>query len=56
MIYYATDTDGDTYFYNDKEGKDIIGRAENYKPINIDNRFPNYIKENQEKYKEWIIN
>ena len=24
MLYYATDTDGDTYFYNDKEGKDII--------------------------------
>jgi hypothetical protein len=24
MIYYVTDTDGDTYFYNDKEGKDVI--------------------------------
>ena len=27
MIYYATDTDGDTYFYNDKEGKDIINQV-----------------------------
>jgi hypothetical protein len=26
MIYYVTDTDGDTYFYNDKEGKNIIDK------------------------------
>ena len=27
MIYYVTDTDGDTYFYNDKEGKNIIDQV-----------------------------
>ena len=37
------------------EGKDIIGREENYKAIDIDNKFPDFIIKNQNKYKKWII-
>ena len=37
------------------EGKDIIGREENYKAVDIDNRFPDFIIKNQNKYKKWII-
>jgi len=37
-------------------GLDIIGREENYKPVNLDNKFPDYIHENLKKYEKWIIN
>jgi len=37
-------------------GMDIIGRNENFKPINLDNKFPNYILKNKLRLKEWIIN
>ncbi len=37
-------------------GLDIIGRDENYKPIILDNRFPDYIMNNKNKFKNWIIN
>ena len=36
-------------------GVDIIGRNENYKPVKIDNNFPEYILRNLEKLNEWII-
>ena len=36
-------------------GVDIIGRNENYKPVKIDNNFPDYILRNLEKLNEWII-
>ena len=36
-------------------GEDIIGRAETYKKIEIDNSFPKYILNNLENYKNWII-
>ena len=36
-------------------GLDIIGREENYKAINLDNRFPDYILKNKEKFEKWII-
>ncbi len=35
-------------------GKDIIGRDHNYKKIEIDDSFPNYLINNMENYKEWI--
>ena len=37
-------------------GKDIIGRKENYKPVNLNYKFPNYILDNKEKFKKWIVN
>jgi len=39
-----------------KNGLDIIGRNENYLPILLDNRFPDYVLKNKNKLKEWIIN
>ena len=36
-------------------GKDIFGRDITYRKVQIDNSFPKYIIENQEKLKEWII-
>ena len=36
-------------------GKDIIGRDETYKKIEVDNSFPNYILKNIKLYKNWII-
>ena len=35
-------------------GKDIIGRDENYKKIEIDKSFPKYVLDNIEYYKKWI--
>ena len=36
-------------------GQDIIGREETYKKIEIDhNKYPTYLIENKEKYKDWI--
>tara|TARA_B100001121_G_C18625735_1_gene591653 strand:- start:405 stop:1220 length:816 start_codon:yes stop_codon:yes gene_type:complete len=37
-------------------GLDIIGRNENYKAVDLDNKFPDYIHENIKKYEKWIIN
>ena len=37
-------------------GLDIIGRKENYKPINLDSKFPEYILNNKKKLEKWIIN
>ena len=38
------------------DGSDIIGRDENYKPIKLDFRFPDYILEKRNDLKDWIIN
>jgi beta-1,4-mannosyl-glycoprotein beta-1,4-N-acetylglucosaminyltransferase len=37
-------------------GKDIIGREDNYKKIEIDKTFPKYILNNIKQYKNWIVN
>ena len=38
------------------EGLDIIGRDEKYEPINLDNKFPEFIVNNKDKFKDWIVN
>ncbi len=38
------------------KGQDIIGRDEKYDSINLDKRFPEYILNNKEAFKDWIIN
>ena len=35
--------------------KDIFDRGISYKKVPIDNSFPQYIVDNKEKLKEWII-
>ena len=37
------------------EGKDIFNRNFYYKKIDIDSKFPEYIRENQNKFENWII-
>jgi len=37
------------------EGSDIIGRNENFKPIPLDSKFPNYVLKNRLQLKKWII-
>jgi len=37
-----------------KKGQDIIGRNENFKPIILDGKFPNYILKNKLYLKDWI--
>ena len=37
-------------------GSDIIGRKENFRPIDLDDKFPNYILKNKLHLKEWIVN
>tara|TARA_B100000963_G_scaffold312107_1_gene289376 strand:- start:1006 stop:1815 length:810 start_codon:yes stop_codon:yes gene_type:complete len=37
-----------------QSGRDLIGRDHNYKKIEIDDSFPNYLINNLENYKEWI--
>jgi len=37
-------------------GKDIIGRDDSYKEIEMDRSFPRYILDNTRLYKDWIIN
>ena len=34
---------------------DLFERGFTYKPIEVDNRFPDYIKNNIDKFKDWII-
>ena len=36
-------------------GLDIIGRNENFKPILLDDKFPNYILKNKHQFEEWIV-
>ena len=36
-------------------GKDLFNRNIIYKKVNIDDTFPNYINENKEKFKKWIV-
>jgi beta-1,4-mannosyl-glycoprotein beta-1,4-N-acetylglucosaminyltransferase len=38
-----------------KDNKDIFGRGFKFKKINIDKSFPDYIFNNQIKFKDWII-
>ena len=38
------------------KGSDIIGRNENFKPIPLDSKFPNYVLKNKLQLKKWIIN
>ena len=38
------------------KGSDIIGRNENFKPIPLDSKFPNYVLKNRLHLKKWIIN
>ena len=40
---------------NIQEKKDLFGRGYEYKKVELDNTFPNYIKKNKDKYKKWII-
>ena len=37
------------------KGQDLFNRSIEYKVVKIDNNFPRYIIENQEKYKDWIV-
>ena len=37
-------------------GQDIIGRNENFNSIDLDNRFPDYILNNKNELKDWIVN
>ena len=36
-------------------GLDIIGRDENYKPVSLDAKFPDYILDKKKELKDWII-
>ena len=36
------------------KGKDIIGRDDNFNKVPLDSSFPIYLRENKNKYKEWI--
>ncbi len=36
------------------KGEDIIGRDDNFNKVPLDNSFPIYLRENRNKYKEWI--
>jgi beta-1,4-mannosyl-glycoprotein beta-1,4-N-acetylglucosaminyltransferase len=36
-------------------GKDLIGRNDNYKKIEIDSSYPEYLIKNRDKFKNWII-
>jgi len=36
-------------------GKDLFDRDINYKAIEIDNSFPEYIQNNKDKLSDWII-
>ena len=37
-------------------GDDIVGRKDRFEVINLDKRFPEFIIQNFEKYKDWIVN
>jgi len=37
------------------EGKDIIGRKDNFTKVNLDNSFPKFLINNQSIYSDWLI-
>ena len=37
-----------------KEGRNLVGKKEYFKDIEVDNTYPEYILKNIEKYKSWI--
>ncbi len=37
-----------------EKGEDIIGRDDNFKKVELDDSFPEYLLNNRTKYKEWI--
>ncbi len=37
------------------QGKDIIGRNENYWSVSLDEKFPEFILNNKKIYQDWII-
>ena len=37
------------------EGKDLIGREDIYRKINLDKSFPDYLVKKKENYKNWIV-
>jgi len=38
-----------------KEGKDIIGREDNFIKISIDESYPRYLINNINNFKDWIV-
>ena len=38
-----------------EDGEDIIGRNEKYNSIKVDNRFPDFIINNKDKYLKWLV-
>jgi beta-1,4-mannosyl-glycoprotein beta-1,4-N-acetylglucosaminyltransferase len=38
-----------------QSGQDLIGRKDSYEKIEIDSKFPSFIKKNRELYKDWIV-
>ena len=38
-----------------KNGVDLFGRNMKFKKVNLDNSYPEYILNNQDKYKQWIV-
>jgi hypothetical protein len=38
-----------------EDGEDIIGRNERYNSIKVDNRFPDFIINNKDKYFKWLV-
>ena len=37
-------------------GLDLIGRKDNFKKVELSNKFPKYILDNQKLFKDWVIN
>ena len=37
------------------KGKNLVGKNEHFKKIKIDDRFPNYITGNLEKFNHWLL-
>ena len=38
-----------------KSGQDLIGRKDTYEKIEIDSKFPTFVKKNSKLYKDWIV-
>ena len=61
LSYAHTEYNNDNYNNLDKinflikNEKDLFGRNMEYKKVNFDQNFPDYIVENRNKFKEWII-
>ena len=54
-IQKITDTNIENIEKRINENKDIFDRDYNYVKVTIDKNFPEYITENKEKFKDWII-